>query len=173
MLMNHLRRVPPTPGTPGLRSTGQAMVEFAFVIVIFLGTLMLIFEGGRMVVNYFVLNNAASEGARTGRYLGTANDTIMNKVNAVAGNIVGSYPTAQVFTASYSGCSVTHGICVCRRANIGSSCLTNPSDASLVAGTSVVDVTVTADFKLIPFVGGWAERVTPIKLRGFHRSILE
>ncbi len=43
---------------------GQAMVEFALVIPIFLVVLLGIIETGRFIFNYEVLNNAAREGAR-------------------------------------------------------------------------------------------------------------
>lgn len=49
---------------PSRRSRGQALVEFAFVVPIFLLLLFGIIEFGRYVYTVQILNNAAREGAR-------------------------------------------------------------------------------------------------------------
>jgi hypothetical protein len=49
----------------GSRRRGQALVEFALVIPIFLLVLVAIFDLGRAVFAYNTLTNAAREGART------------------------------------------------------------------------------------------------------------
>jgi Flp pilus assembly protein TadG len=46
------------------RSGGQALVEFALVIPIFLLVLVALFDAGRAVFSYNTLTNAAREGAR-------------------------------------------------------------------------------------------------------------
>src|SRR5256885_7822484 len=46
------------------RNRGQAMVEFAVVIPIFLLMLIALFDFGRAVFSYNTLTNAAREGAR-------------------------------------------------------------------------------------------------------------
>jgi Flp pilus assembly protein TadG len=53
------------PATRGRRRRGQALVEFALVIPIFLLVLVAIFDLGRAVFAYNTLTNAAREGART------------------------------------------------------------------------------------------------------------
>ena len=59
--MNMFRRRHPR----GRHGRGQAMVEFALVIPIFLLLLVAIFDLGRAVFAYNTLTNAAREGART------------------------------------------------------------------------------------------------------------
>ena len=46
------------------RRMGQALVEFALVIPMFLLLLFIIIEGGRFILYYETLNNATREGAR-------------------------------------------------------------------------------------------------------------
>ena len=45
---------------------GQGIVEFALVLMLFLVVVMVIFDLGRAVIFYSVLNNAVREGARYG-----------------------------------------------------------------------------------------------------------
>ncbi|HLH27232.1 MAG TPA: TadE/TadG family type IV pilus assembly protein [Chloroflexota bacterium] len=137
------------------------MVEFALTIVLFFTTLLLIFEGGRMVLSYFILANAAAEGARAGQYV-TATDTdIQNAVNAVSG-ILGTFPTP----TSGSTCSGTTAICVCRRTTAGAACGSTP-----IQSGSEVDVTVNYLFQFMPQAGGWLGQ-TSIQLTAYHTARL-
>ncbi len=47
-------------------SRGQGIIEFALVLILFLIVTLVIFDLGRAVIYYSVLNNAAREGARYG-----------------------------------------------------------------------------------------------------------
>jgi hypothetical protein len=58
--------------TPGDRSRGQTLVEFALILPIFLVVLMGIFDAGRLVFAYHTVNNAAREGGREA----TVNQTV-------------------------------------------------------------------------------------------------
>ena len=128
------------------------MVEFALVIILFLGVLMAIWEGARLVTSYFALANAAREGARAGIYTTASDATIQDKVR-------------QTLPAWIS---VPNGnITICRRATSSSGCGTTP----YVSG-SVIDVTVTYTFHLVPFAGGWLSRAT-VPLTGYHRARVE
>lgn len=48
------------------RKRGQALVEFAIVLPIFLLVVLLIFDAGRAIYFYSAIHNAAREGARYG-----------------------------------------------------------------------------------------------------------
>jgi hypothetical protein len=60
-MTNPLPRLAPRSGS---RSRGQALVEFAMVAPLFFLLLFGIIEGGRFILYYQTLNNAAREGAR-------------------------------------------------------------------------------------------------------------
>jgi Flp pilus assembly protein TadG len=47
-----------------IETSGQAIVEFALASLLFLTTLLALFEGGRVVVGYAILTNAVQEGGR-------------------------------------------------------------------------------------------------------------
>jgi Flp pilus assembly protein TadG len=53
-------------GTRSKRERGQATIEFALVVPIFLVMLFALFEFGRGLVEYTSISNAAREGARAG-----------------------------------------------------------------------------------------------------------
>jgi Flp pilus assembly protein TadG len=58
------RRLVSNRSKPALMRCGQALVEFALVAPIFFLLLFAIIEGGRFILYYQALNNAAREGAR-------------------------------------------------------------------------------------------------------------
>ena len=52
----------------------QALVEFGFVALMLIGVMLAIIEGARWISTYFMLANAAAEGARVGTFT-TSTDT--------------------------------------------------------------------------------------------------
>lgn len=69
----------------GHSTNGQGIVEFALVLMLFLVVVMVIFDLGRAVIFYSVLNNAAREGAR----YGITNQNAYQIQNAVHGKLNG------------------------------------------------------------------------------------
>ena len=57
------------------RARAQALVEFAFVVPIFLGLLLLTFEAGRMVFTWSCLKEGSREAARTAILASTTSTT--------------------------------------------------------------------------------------------------
>jgi len=153
----------PHPRPVGHDGPGQAMVEFAFVVVLFLGTIVAVFEGARLVATYFALANAAAEGARAGQYV-TAGDA---SVQAAAQRTLQPWITiTNVSTAST--CSDNDVICICRRATAASACGSTP-----IERRSVIDVTIRYRLQLVPFAGGFVGQTAGINLTGYKRAIIE
>ncbi len=148
----------PSPGVlppAARRSPGQAMVEFALVILLLLGMIVGVLEGARLVASYFVVANAAREGARAGVFIGATDSDIQTQVNNTASRVVGTFPSADNL------------ILICRRAKAGQACGSTPFGVG-----SVIDVTVIYTFRFLPFAGGWFGRQS-ITLTGFHRAQVE
>jgi Flp pilus assembly protein TadG len=137
------------------RSRGQAMVEFAIVVILMLGMMIGVLEGSRLVAAYFVVGNAAREGARAGVFTGVTNTQIETKINDTAWRVIGTTP------------STDNTVTICRRATASLGCGTTP-----IGPNSVIDVTVTHTFRFLPFAGGWFGRQS-ITLTGFHRAQME
>jgi Flp pilus assembly protein TadG len=128
------------------RSRGQAMVEFALVFILFLGTVMAIIEGGRLMFSYFALANAAAEGARIGSVAGTPDTAIQAAVNQTLKYATGSDLTNVSGTTAPSSCTAANTICICRHTSAAlNTCLTTAS----AARGDVVDVRVTYQFQAL------------------------
>lgn len=67
----------------GRLESGQELVEFALVLIIFLVVLMVIFDMGRAVYYYSSIHNAAREGARYG-----ITDQNAGNIQAIARSVV-------------------------------------------------------------------------------------
>jgi hypothetical protein len=60
----------------GLPMPAQAMVEFSLAVLLLVGVMMAIIEGARWMSTYYMLSNAASEGARVGALLASTDSQI-------------------------------------------------------------------------------------------------
>ena len=80
---------------------GQALVEFALIVPLFILIVMGIFEGGRAIYTYNALSNAANEALR---------EAIVNQdqvaIKAEADRVLGGLATQTVFTVDLTGCPV-------------------------------------------------------------------
>jgi Flp pilus assembly protein TadG len=148
---------------------GQAMVEFALVILLFTGVVITIIEGARLISTYFTLANAAAEGARVGAFVPnrdwSATDpvgTMDAKIRIAARSVLEPWITLP-----------DNQIVICRRKT------TTPTISGCdAAGTSTVmggsqgstiEVTVTHTFQFLSFFGAWLGEVS-VPLRGYHRE---
>jgi len=149
------------------RSRGQAMVEFAFVFILFLGTVMAIIEGGRLMFSYFALANGAAEGARAGSVAGASDTAIQTAVNETLRYATGTNLTNISGTTAPGSCTATNTICICRHTAAAlDTCLT----AANTKRGDIVDVRVTYQFQALasdpsPDCGyaGWC--LTPLLTR--------
>jgi hypothetical protein len=131
------------------------MVEFALVLILSLGMVMAIFEGARLVAAYFIVANAAADGARTGAFVSTS----QRPLSVLDADI----RAAVRETTSMLGALPDEAIAICRRTSRTAPCGTT------VQSGSVVDVTVSYRFDFLPFAGGWLGR-TSIELTGQSRA---
>ncbi len=79
----------------GRRSGGQSAVEFALALPVFLWLMIGVFDLGRGVACYAVLENSAREGARAGIFPQSDNATILAAVNSQAA-LLGGVPSSDV-----------------------------------------------------------------------------
>ncbi len=120
------------------RRSGAAAIELAFVMIPLLMMIFGIFEYGRLLMDWNVLNNAAREGCRyalVNNTTSTISTDVTNLVTTYMGKEISSFNT---FTVTVSG---THA---------GASTAVN----NLTAG-DLISVTVSGKYKfmnIIPFV---------------------
>jgi Flp pilus assembly protein TadG len=154
----HRVKQPPTLSlapSSARRARGQAMVEFAIVVLLLLGMMVGILEGARLAAAYFVVGNAAREGARAGVFASASDTTIQTKINDTAWRVIGQLPSGD------------NAITICRRAAPDQACGSTPLGVG-----SVIDVTVAHTFRFLPFAGGWLGQQS-VALTSFHRAYLE
>ncbi len=178
-MARRLKRPGMRPGS-SQRLPAQGLVEFAFVMILFLGLIMAVIEGGRLVLGYFAIQQGASEGARVGAVQGAMDSTILSAVNNAASMGTGvtySTPTSGLS----SGCTGSNTVCVCRHASGSSTC----KDASAAVRGDLIDVTVTYNFQLVPAnepapdcgLAGWCTQpIIPnstLQLIGYHSARIE
>lgn len=72
---------------------GQSLVEFALVLPLVLGLLMITFDAGRLMFIYSVVSNAAKEGARAGVVISATDDRIRAAVTSSTLNLA---PTVNI-----------------------------------------------------------------------------
>jgi len=137
---------------------GQAMIEFAAVMLVFLGAVMTTFEGARLLTSAFALSNAAAEGARAGAYVPTS----ARPIATLDADIRAAVRATTAFLGTIPDGSIT----ICRRATSGAACGTT------VQSGSVIEVTVTYAFQLVPFAGGWLGRAG-VNLTGYNRARID
>jgi len=101
-LSNSVDRVRSMPGAAGLRRKrrGQSVVEFAFVVTLFMLFAMTAVDLGRGIFYYNMLANAAREGAR---YAVITSNTLPNVCNIVR---------ARMGVAATAGCGSATGLTV-------------------------------------------------------------
>ena len=147
------------PAAPGHGpSCGQAMVEFALVLVLFLGLTVAIFEGARLVATNSALGSAAADGARAGAFVPSSQHSLTN--------LDADVRAAVRHTTSFLGNIPDSGITICRRTTRTAACGTS------VQSGSVMEVTVTYTFAFVPFAGGWLGQAS-MPLTGYHRVQLD
>jgi TadE-like protein len=167
------------------RQTAQALVEFSLVSMVFLGFLVGIIEGARMIGSYFALSNAAAEAARVGATVPSPTATLtipetdcplLESTSSDKLTIVGldnkircrARLTMQPWISLPAS-----SIEICRRANILPLSNCDADGMSTVVsnsyyGGSVIDVTVTYNFQFLPFEGGFLHQ-TAVPMRGYKR----
>jgi Flp pilus assembly protein TadG len=150
------------------RRQGQAAVEFALVVLLFVGMVLAVIEGARLGVMYFTVGNAARDGARAGAFVGATNPTVVARVNQASGAFLGDYASA----VGASTCPA-NSVCVCRH-QTPTAAVTAACDTTVPSG-GVIDVTVTRTFTFIPFgntsTGIFARASVP--LTGYYRARVE
>jgi Flp pilus assembly protein TadG len=78
------------------RQKGQATLEFAIAVTLFLTMVLSIFEAGRLFLEYSIVAHAAEEGARYGSMHGTSCKTVLGLPGCTATSAsVKSYVTGQ------------------------------------------------------------------------------
>lgn len=157
---------------PGEPARGQAMVEFALTITLFLGILVSIFEGARLVASYIALGNAAREGARAGLYVVSSSSTSCAAAPAYVPPMsvycLDQAIKYQVRATLQPWMDVPDGaVTVCRRTDSTKACGT-----PVVSG-SLVDVTVTWTFQIVPFAGGWLGKTSGFPLTAYYRARID
>jgi Flp pilus assembly protein TadG len=169
-MTSRIVRHPGTAGHPrrGLthRTSGQAIVEFALVIILFLALIVLIFEGALLAGNWFALGNAAREGARAGSITTATDSQILDAVNRTASVFTRSFASVTANT-SESGCTGTHTLCVCRHAAGSGTCTTS------VTRGDQIDVTIRHRFYFIPFAGGYIGQNAGLQLVTYEQARIE
>jgi Flp pilus assembly protein TadG len=143
---------------------GQAMVEFALVVLIFLAMLIGIIEGARWISSYFVIANAAGEGARAGAFVPTTSRTVTTLDSSIRTAVHATVDAWPWITVSDGN------ITICRRKTSSSSC--DATGTSTVQSGSYIEVTVTSTFYFLAFEGGWLGRLS-YPLTGFHRARID
>src|SRR3954471_6713361 len=108
-----VHREAPFPYAGTVVARGQAFVEFALVILLFLALVILVFEGGLLTANWFAIGNAAREGAQNGSLAVATDAQILETVNRTASVFTGGFGSITANTAQ-SGCAGTHAVCTCR-----------------------------------------------------------
>jgi Flp pilus assembly protein TadG len=150
------------------RRPGQAAVEFALVVILFLGLFMAIFEGARFATTAFVIANAAEDGARAGLYFPTSSLPV-----ATIDGYVRTAVRERTATFGWIGTIPDANITICRHA-LPSAAVTSTCDTTappLLSG-SVIDVTVTYTFTFFSFPGNWLGQGSHT-LTGYRRARLE
>jgi Flp pilus assembly protein TadG len=167
------------------RQTGQALLEFSLVSMLFLGFLVGIIEGARMIGSYFALSNAASEAARVGAIVpsptatGSVSDCTTLDATQSSYLSVASLDNkirCRARTTMQPWISLPDSaITICRRATITSSC-DAAGTSSVVSnsyyGGSVIDVTVTYNFQFLLFEGGFLHE-TSVPMTGYKRARID
>jgi hypothetical protein len=148
------------------------MVEFALAGLLFLGIIVALFESARLVGSYIALGNAAREGARAGLYAVSSSSTTCAPAPAFI-------PPLSVYCLDeairYKVRATLHpwmnvpdsAITICRRTNASAPCGTTAVSGSLV------DVTVTWTFQLVPFASGWLGQRSGLPLTAYHRARID
>src|SRR3954469_15064451 len=83
----------------------QAMVEFAFALIVFLPALLGVFEMGRLMLEYTSMANAAREGARVAA-IATYQPTYITGEARRFSIVAGATPVVVVLTATRNGTPV-------------------------------------------------------------------
>jgi Flp pilus assembly protein TadG len=157
----------PRLGRPRARgSRGQAFVEFALVMLLFLALVILVIEGGLLTANWFAVGNAAREGARAGSLAVATDPQILEAVNRTAGVFTGPFASVTANTAQ-SGCTDAHAVCICRHRVGATTC------NSTAVRDDLIDVTVRHRFAFLPFAGGFVGQNAGIQLAAFAQARVE
>jgi Flp pilus assembly protein TadG len=151
-------------GTSGAR--GQALVELALALLLFLALAILVLAGGLLTANWFALGNAAREGARIGSLTDTTDPQVLEAVNRTASLFTGSFASVTTNTAQ-SDCTDAHAVCICRHRVNSATC------NSTAARDDLIDVTVRHRVVFFPFAGGFVGQNAGIQLASFAQARVE
>jgi hypothetical protein len=127
-----------------------------------------LFEGGRLVAARFALSNATTDGARAGAFVPTSElpvstlDASIRKAVRDTTAFLGSMPDNPS-----AGSIADSAIIICRRATPTAACGSTP-----VRSGSVLDVTVTYTFEVLPAAGGGMANAT-IPLTSYYRARID
>jgi hypothetical protein len=153
------------------------MVEFALVLLVFLGLTMAIFEGARLALAAWAISTAARDGARAGIYLPCSTPPPSGGCPANAPPIatIDSRIKARAqATAARLGIVVPDAnVVICRHTSLHAA-VTDTCDTTAppLKSGSVIDVTVRHTFSFVPFAGDWLGQGNR-ELTGYHRARIE
>jgi Flp pilus assembly protein TadG len=148
------------------RARGQALMDFALVVLLLLTLALLVFAGGLLAANWFALGNAAREGAHAGSLAIATDAAILDAVNRTASSFTGSFASVTANTAP-DDCTGAHAVCVCRRRVGATSCGSGAARGDLIA------VTVRHRVEFAPFAGGFLGQNAGIQLTAHEQARIE
>jgi hypothetical protein len=146
----------------------QALVEFAFTALFLFGVLVGIIDGARWISTYFILSNAAAEGARAGAFVPRNPEWSLAEIDENARIAARSVlPPWVVLTDEQ--------ITICRARSIDATCsppgLTGATGFEIFTGDDVI-VTVTYTFQWVPFAEGWLGQIDH-DMEMTHRELID
>jgi Flp pilus assembly protein TadG len=127
----------------------QAFVEFGITILFLIGVLVAIFEGARWLSTYFMLANAAAEGARAGAFVPRTpqwpQDDIDTKITAATNRVLAEW-------IDLTDTNIT--ICRVEPTTATTACTADSSVSPILSGDDII-VKITYTFRWLPFAAGW------------------
>jgi hypothetical protein len=143
-------------------------VEFAFTALFLFGVLVAIIDGARWISTYFILANAAAEGARAGAFVPRNPEWPLANINAKVREEARSVLAPWIELADEQ-------ITICRAMSATANCsppgLTGASGSPILSGDDIV-VTVTYTFQWVPFAEGWLGQIDD-EITASHRERIE
>jgi TadE-like protein len=133
------------------RETGQALVEFSLVALLFFGMLFGLIEGARLIYTNNMLSNAAREGARTAAVQAGWIGQSGNGCNSLEGQVC---PSQAAFGADVLAAANGEliGATPLTASNVTVTCgLVPPSAAACTPGTNL---TVAVTYTYVPLLPG-------------------
>ena len=142
----------PMPNRTGRPVPAQAMVEFSLAVLLLVGVMLAIIEGARWMSTYFMLSNAASEGARVGALLASTDSQIRE--------------ATQFSLAPWIFIDPNTDVAICRLATASASDTTCPNAAAASGNFIQVKVTYSFQWSLFPiWIGQMADQTITVSDR--------